>query len=132
MKTLLYILAFAFTIHLSAQDPMLQKPDESMDAIATTITKKYDDQLGLDGEQFIPFQKVVEEYLIREENIHQKFKGEEKLDMIYNLRKAETMEMRNILTQPQFDLYRRIKPQIQPIAITDAEVEADNSDDDNK
>lgn len=128
MKTLLYILAFAFTIHLSAQDPMLQKPDESLDAIATSITKKYDDQLGLDGEQFIPFQKVVEEYLIREENIHQKFEGEDKLDMIYQLREAETMEMRNILTQPQFNLYKRIKPQIQPLAVvdTDNDTEEDN------
>ena len=36
--------------------------------------------------------------------------------MLYKLRKAETMEMRNVLTKPQFDLYKRIKPQIQPLA----------------
>ncbi|WP_412560915.1 hypothetical protein [Winogradskyella sp. MIT101101] len=133
MKTLIYILALAFTIQLSAQDPIMQKDSEALESVATSITKKYDDQLGLDGKQFTLFQKKVEEFLIREEKLHEAYTGKEKLDMIYNLRKAETMEMRNILTQPQFDLYRRIKPQIQPIAITETEVD-DNSmeDDDNK
>lgn len=131
MKTLIYILAVAFTLQLSAQDPIMQKDSESLETIATTITKEYDDQLGLDGKQFTLFQKKVEEFLIREEKLHQSYVGKEKLDMIYQLRKAETMEMRNILTQPQFDLYRRIKTQIQPIAITDVDVDEDN-DDDNK
>ncbi|WP_369994588.1 hypothetical protein [Winogradskyella sp.] len=131
MKTLIFILAVAFTLQLSAQDPIMQKDSESLETIATTITKEYDDQLGLDGKQFTLFQKKVEEFLIREEKLHQSYVGKEKLDMIYKLRKAETMEMRNILTQPQFDLYRRIKSQIQPIAITDVDVDEDN-DDDNK
>lgn len=131
MKTLIFIFAVAFTLQLSAQDPIMQKDSESLETIATTITKEYDDRLGLDGKQFTLFQKKVEEFLIREEKLHQSYVGKEKLDMIYKLRKAETMEMRNILTQPQFDLYRRIKSQIQPIAITDVDVDEDN-DDDNK
>ncbi|MBO6880274.1 hypothetical protein [Winogradskyella sp.] len=121
MKTLIYILALAFTIQLSAQDPIMQKDSEALESVATSITKKYDDQLGLDGKQFTLFQKKIEEFLIREEKLHETYTGKEKLDMIYNLRKAETMEMRNILTQPQFDLYRRIKPQIQPLAVVDAD-----------
>ena len=131
MKTLIFIFAVAFTLQLSAQDPIMQKDSESLETIATTITKEYDDRLGLDGKQFTLFQKKVEEFLIREEKLHQSYVGKEKLDLIYKLRKAETMEMRNILTQPQFDLYRRIKSQIQPIAITDVDVDEDN-DDDNK
>lgn len=121
MKLLTTLLLTFMTLQLSAQDPMLQKPDEALDAIATTVTKKYDDQLGLDGDQFIKFQKIVEEYLIREEKIHKKFSGKEKLDMIYKLREAESMEMRNILTQPQFNLYLRVKPQIQPLAKIDSD-----------
>lgn len=121
MRTILFIFSLFLTFNLSAQDPILQKDNEVLEAIATKITKTYDDQLGLDGKQFILFEKKVEEYLIREEKIHSKFKGEEKLDMLYKLREAETMEMRNVLTQPQFDLYKRIKPQIQPLAKIDVE-----------
>ncbi len=117
MKTILIIITFLFTFNVSAQDPILQKDHKALEAVATKITKTYDDQLGLDGKQFILFEKKVEEFLIKEENIHGQFEGEEKLNMLYKLRKAETLEMRNVLTQPQFDLYKRIKPQLQPIAM---------------
>tara|TARA_Y100000780_G_C13614723_1_gene389996 strand:+ start:455 stop:826 length:372 start_codon:yes stop_codon:yes gene_type:complete len=116
MRTVLFILSIVFSLQLSAQDPIMQKDNESLESIAMKITKTYDDQLGLDGKQFTLFEKKVEEYLIREEKIHNEFKGETKLNMLYKLRKAETMEMRNVLTKPQFDLYKRIKPQIQPLA----------------
>lgn len=119
MKTILFITTLLFTFNLSAQDQILQNNNEALETIAMTITKTYDDQLGFNGKQFILFEKKVEEYLIREEKIHKQFVGKEKLDLIYKLRKAETMEMRNILTQPQFDLYKRIKAQIQPLAIID-------------
>ncbi|MDH7913894.1 hypothetical protein [Winogradskyella sp. SYSU M77433] len=116
MRTVLFILGIVFTLQLSAQDPIMQKDNKALESIATKITKTYDDQLGLDGKQFTLFEKKVEEYLIREEKIHNEFKGKTKLNMLYKLRKAETMEMRNVLTKPQFDLYKRLKPQIQPLA----------------
>ncbi|MDN3493698.1 hypothetical protein [Winogradskyella bathintestinalis] len=121
MKTTLFIITFLFTFHLSAQDPILQNRDKALEAVATKITTTYDDQLGLDGKQFTLFEKKVEEYLIREEKIHEEFNGEDKLSKLYKLRKAETMEMRNILTQPQFDLYKRIKSQLQPLAVIDSD-----------
>ena len=116
MRTVLFILGIVFTLQLSAQDPIMQKDNKALESIATKITKTYDDQLGLDGKQFTLFEKKVEEYLIREEKIHNEFKGKTKLNMLYKLRKAETMGMRNVLTKPQFDLYKRLKPQIQPLA----------------
>ena len=116
MRTVLFILSIVFSLQLSAQDPIMQKDNKALESIATKITKTYDDQLGLDGKQFTLFEKKVEEYLIREEKIHNEFKGKTKLNMLYKLRKAETMEMRNVLTKPQFDLYKRLKPQIQPLA----------------
>ena len=121
MRLLLLLITLLFTYNISAQDPLVQKDNEALEAVAIKITKIYDDQLGLDGKQYILFEKKVEEYLIREENIHNNFSGEEKLDQLYKLRKAESMEMRNVLTKPQFDLYIRIKPQIQPLAKIDTE-----------
>ena len=117
MKYILLILSLSFTLTALSQDPMVQKGNESLEAVAITVTKSYSDQLELRDKQFELFKNKVEEFLIREENIHKTFKGKEKLDKIYKLREAESMEMRNILTQPQYNLYLQLKPQIQPIAV---------------
>lgn len=121
MRTLITICFISISIIGFSQDPVMQKNNESLETIATSITDKYDDKLALDAKQFMLFQKKVEEFLIREENIHANYKGEEKLDRLYKLRKAESLEIRNILTKPQFTLYKRMKPQIQPLAVVDTE-----------
>lgn len=121
MRTLITICFISLSIIGFSQDPVMQKNNESLETIATSITDKYDDKLALDAKQFMLFQKKVEEFLIREEKIHANYKGEEKLDRLYKLRKAESLEIRNILTKPQFTLYKRMKPQIQPLAVVDTE-----------
>ncbi|MHA7843000.1 MAG: hypothetical protein ACX93I_06745 [Winogradskyella sp.] len=121
MRTLITICFISLSIIGFSQDPVMQKNNESLETIATSITDKYDDKLALDAKQFMLFQKKVEEFLIREEKIHTNYKGEEKLDRLYKLRKAESLEIRNILTKPQFTLYKRMKPQIQPLAVVDTE-----------
>lgn len=121
MRTLITICFISLSIIGFSQDPVMQKNNESLETIATSITDKYDDKLALDAKQFMLFQKKVEEFLIREENIHANYKGEEKLDRLYKLRKAESLEIRNILTKPQFTLYKRMKPQIQPLAVVGTE-----------
>ncbi|APY07096.1 hypothetical protein BWZ20_01715 [Winogradskyella sp. J14-2] len=120
MRILIILCFTAFSILGFSQDPILQKNNESLETIATSITDKYDDELALDAKQFILFQRKVEEFLIREEKIHATYEGEEKLDRLYKLRKAESLEMRNILTKPQFSLYKQLKPQLQPIAVLDS------------
>lgn len=121
MKTLLSIIFITFSTLGFSQDPIIQNNSESLEAVATSITDNYNDKLALDAKQFVLFKKKVEEFLIREEKIHNTYKGEEKLNMLYKLRKAETLEMRNILTKPQFNLYKRLKTQIQPLAVIDTE-----------
>lgn len=121
MKTLLSIFFITFSILGFSQDPIIQNNSESLEAVAASITDNYNDKLALDAKQFVLFKKKVEEFLIREEKIHNTYKGEEKLNMLYKLRKAETLEMRNILTKPQFNLYKRLKTQIQPLAVIETE-----------
>lgn len=116
MKSILILLSLLFAYQLSGQDPLLQETDSALEGVATKITQEYNDQLALDAKQYILFEQKVEEFLIREETIQENFKGEDKLDKLYKLRKAESLEMRNILTKPQFDLYKRIKQEIQPLA----------------
>lgn len=119
MRTLITICFLSFSTIIFSQDPIMQQNNESLETVAASITDKYDDELELDAKQFVLFQKKVEEFLIREEKIHANYNGEEKLNRLYKLRKAESLEMRNILTKPQFTLYKQLKPQIQPLAVVD-------------
>ncbi|MFD1061809.1 hypothetical protein ACFQ1Q_01025 [Winogradskyella litorisediminis] len=120
MKTFLTTLITVFLVATGyAQDPLLQKDNDKLEKIAMELTRAYDDELNLDGKQFTLFQKKAEEFLIREEKIHRNFSGKEKLDLINELRKAETLEMRNVLTQIQYDRYRKIKPRLQPLGIVE-------------
>ncbi len=119
MKNIIFIIALIFSTTLFAQDPLLQKDAPQLQKQAFDITEKYNAQLALDGKQVILFEKKVEEFLIRREKIENVLKGREKLNALFNLQTQETLEMNDILTRPQLNLYKQIKPQIQPVATVD-------------
>ncbi|WP_156115513.1 hypothetical protein [Psychroserpens sp. Hel_I_66] len=116
MKKLLILFISLTSMFTFAQDPMLQQNKEQLDDEATKITQAYNDQLALRDKQFMLFQRKVEEFLIRRNKIEDQYEGKEQLNLLFNLQTTETGEMRNILTGPQFDLYKKIKPKIQPLA----------------
>lgn len=125
MKYITTLLLILLTVQVNAQDPFLQKNDESIEQIAKSITEIYNKQLALNGKQPLLFQKKVEEFLIRERKIRKQFSGKEMLDLIYKLRQTETGEMANILTRPQLNVYKRIKPSIQPLEVVEKPSEDD-------
>ena len=104
---------------LSAQDVYTQENTEIYEVEATRITQDYNKQLSLGGMQFALFTKKVQEFLIKRDKIEEGYTGKDKLDMLYRMQKRETLEMKDILTRPQFKVYRRIKSDIQPIAVVE-------------
>ncbi|SDB37850.1 hypothetical protein SAMN03097699_0998 [Flavobacteriaceae bacterium MAR_2010_188] len=119
MKNIILVMALVFSTTLFGQDPILQKDAPQLQKKAFDITEKYNAQLALDGKQVILFEKKVEEFLIRREKIEKELKGRDKLNALFNLQTQETLEMNNILTRPQLDLYKQIKQEIQPLATVD-------------
>ncbi|WP_417237994.1 hypothetical protein [Bizionia sp.] len=115
MKTLTVLLTFFISINLWAQDPLLQKNNPALDKQAKELTQTYSKELALNGEQIGMFENKVEEFLIRKEKIEREFEGREKLNMLYTLKTREIAEMDNILTRPQLELYKKIRPTIQPL-----------------
>ncbi|MFC5195112.1 hypothetical protein ACFPH8_07190 [Bizionia hallyeonensis] len=115
MKTLTALLTFFISINLWAQDPLLQKINPALDKQAKELTQTYSKELALNGEQIGMFENKVEEFLIRKEKIEREFEGREKLNMLYTLQTREIAEMDNILTRPQLELYKKIRPTIQPL-----------------
>ncbi|WP_411767522.1 hypothetical protein [Winogradskyella sp. A3E31] len=119
MKQLLAIVIVFFTYTSYGQDPILQEDNDTLEEIAFDLTQAYNKELGLTGKQVTLFQKKVEEYLIREERIHQSLTGKTKLNRLHALRTLETKEMGDILTQPQLTLYKKLKPKLQPLAVVE-------------
>ncbi len=108
-----------FSSVLSAQDVYTQNNTEIHDAEAERITKEYQKQLSFTGDQFVLFEKKIQEFLIKRSKIEERYTGKDKLDMLYRMQARETVEMKNILTRPQLKVYRRVKNEIQPMAVVE-------------
>jgi hypothetical protein len=121
---LFLVLAFHVLTVLRAQDPYLQKDDELAEAQATTLMKMYQDDLGMTVDQALQFRAKATEFMIRHNEIQkERLPASEKLKLLRELSRQETAEMANILTQPQYRLYRKLKKSYQPIAVVVGEVE---------
>lgn len=119
MKNYVIILLLISTFKGFAQDPFFQKSNKKLEDRAAKITNEYNRELALSGDQILLFQQKVEEFLIRRNKIEKQYKGKEKLDLLLALQLQETAEMHNILTRLQMDVYKRVKPQIQPLEVVD-------------
>ncbi len=115
MKKLLFIMCLSVSMTVFSQDIYFQSGQEDLEQKADSITNLYNRQLVLSSMHELLFEKKIEEFLIRKEKIEEQYTGKEKLDLFYSLQKNEIAEMRDILTQLQFRLYEKIRPEIQPL-----------------
>ncbi|TXD68449.1 hypothetical protein [Aequorivita lipolytica] len=115
MKKLVAIVLLFISFSAFSQDPYLQKSNATAKEEAVKITDNYNLELSLTGEQQLLFQQKVEEFLIRRYKVESELKGREKLTVLYQLQNEETKEMNNILTRPQLEVYKQVKPNIQPL-----------------
>lgn len=112
----IFLLSFLFiTISAFSQDPYLQKSNLKAEKEAKEITNKYIPELGLTAEQSLLFEQKIQEFLIRRYKIENELSGKEKLNLLYELQKTETAEINDILTRPQLEVYKQVKPMIQPL-----------------
>lgn len=119
MKKLLIICLLALGFTGYSQDLYFQESNEQAKEEASRITDQYHKQLALTGEQRLLFQQKVEEFLIREHLVKKEYDGTDELNMLLQLQEQETAEMQDILTRPQLDLYKNIKPDIQPLEVVE-------------
>ena len=116
-KSITYLLIFISTLFVRAQD--VESKYDSRDTFeeeAIELTDRYDNRLGLTANQRILFQKKVESFLIRAQEVRDEYNGKLELDELYKLQQEEMGEMNDILTQIQWRRYVEIRPQIQPLA----------------
>ncbi len=119
MKKLIVLITLLIGVTAFSQDPFLQKDSDNYEMRADALTETYNAELALSSKQELLFKKKVEEFLPRYDAIRKNHEGRDKLNRIQSLGEEESAEMRNILTQPQFDLYVKMKAKIQPIGKVD-------------
>lgn len=115
MKKLIGLLIIFISFSAFSQDPFLQNSNPKAEQQAIEITNTYIPQLALTGKQQLLFQQKVEEFLIRRYKIEAELSGKEKLILLYQLQQEETAEMNDVLTRPQLEVYKNVKPEIQPL-----------------
>ena len=116
MKQLLIAIFFLSTIFSYGQNNVYQDSDDSAEKKAKDLAYKYDKQLGLTEKQLLSMEKKIEEFLIKEMKIREsKMTVENKIIALKQNWANESADMTDILTQPQFDLYKKLKVDYQPI-----------------
>ena len=118
MRFLYTLILILFCTTLTNAQDIESKYDEqdTFEEAAINLTDRYDNELGFTADQRILFQKKVEAFLIRSQEVRDAHSGKEELDELYLLQQEEIAEMSDILTQIQWRKYVEIRPQIQPLA----------------
>ena len=98
-----------FTTMGSAQDFTQNDPTPQMEMTAAERVEKWDEHLSLRTKQETLMRKKFVEFSIKREKLmNEDISEEERLNRLKDLKILETREMRDILTQPQYDRYIRI------------------------
>ena len=116
-KTTLTLVFILFTSLMFAQYPKTTSVSDRVESNAEQLTTKYSNELALNGVQIPLFREVVKDYLLKSETIKDKFEGREQLDKLVELQAEETLKMQDILTQPQYRLYKKLKVTMQPLKV---------------
>lgn len=119
MKTLLTVTFLLMTSFGYAQYPKMEATSDRIKTKAHELTTEYNKQLVLTGEQIPLFEETVEDYLVKAETISNTLDGKAELDALLELSVKETLRMNDILTQPQYRLYKKIKLKLQPLKTID-------------
>ncbi|QNJ98771.1 hypothetical protein [Constantimarinum furrinae] len=116
MKRIITLLILCIGLQASAQDLYLQHDSDKFEEEAQEIMQRFDAELALTSKQELLFQKKIEEFLIRRNEVNSSYTGQERLDQLLILQTNQTAEMGDILTRIQLDRYKQVQPSIQPLA----------------
>ena len=91
----------------------------SIENEADRLVEIYNENLVLTDVQLPLFRNKLEDYLKLAEEARKNLDGKEELDALVEIQTNETLQMKNILTQNQLKLYKKIKPKVQPLKVVD-------------
>lgn len=119
MKTLITFLFVLTTTSIFAQFPQASVTDINVKLRADKITAEYNKHLGLNGIQIPLFKNKVAHYLVLADEIKRNNEGRAELDALVEMQANESLAMNDILTLYQYRLYKKLKPEIQPLKMVE-------------
>jgi hypothetical protein len=108
---ILFFFTFAFfTTAVVVSQTMTQKdPDRQLEEAAKEAVDYWENELSLSAKQSRLMEKKIIEFAIKKNKLIQsKMREEAKTKRLRRLQELEYKDMRDILTQPQFDRYLRL------------------------
>lgn len=117
MKSLIFLTLMICTLSIYGQNPITQNnTNPELERIAEDLARKYDKELAMQEKQLVLFENKLVEYMIEEQKVRtSNLDTKEKVNILKYNYKAETLDMADILTRTQLDLYKKIKPELQPV-----------------
>ncbi|UZO82473.1 hypothetical protein NBT05_08355 [Aquimarina sp. ERC-38] len=114
--TILFILLLV-TMMGYAQDSIKQIANHpELERIAENIAREYNKQLSMREKQLLLFEDKLVEYMIEEQKVRtSNLKIREKISILKYNYNVETSDMADILTRTQHVLYKKMKPELQPV-----------------
>lgn len=115
---ILFAIAIFTTSAGYSQSPLQEEPTQEIRQMAKEESEYWNKELGLTEKQEILMEKKITEYAIKKEELLQsKMQEEAKAARILDLQQAESRDMRDILTKPQYEQYlvrkeQRLKEQV--------------------
>ncbi|WP_431134069.1 hypothetical protein [Psychroserpens mesophilus] len=114
-KITLLILFLSLTFVNAQHYPPVSDSSQKIEEQSKDIVDAYDRELAMTAKQRALFQLKVEDYLMLRKKIESNYDGREELDALVEMQAQETLDMNDILTRIQMQLYKKIKPTIQPL-----------------
>ena len=119
MKTIITLLLMLTVSTTFAQYPQATSERGNTEYQAEQLTDKYNSQLALTSVQIPMFKEVVEKYVKLSNEAKERYNGKQELDALVELQAQETLQMNDILTQPQYRLYKKLKFDYQPLKVVE-------------
>lgn len=119
MKTLMAFFFILYSSSLFAQFPQASVTDINVKLRADKITAEYNKHLRLNGIQIPLFKNKIAHYLVLADEIKKNNEGREELNALIEMQANESLAMNDILTLYQYRLYKKLKPEIQPLKMVE-------------
>lgn len=104
-----FTLAFLTTAVAVSQTMTQNDPDRDLKEAAREAVEDWDNELGLTAKQARLMEKKIVEFAIKKNKLIQsKMREEAKTERLRRLQELEYMDMRDILTKPQFERYMEL------------------------
>ncbi len=120
-NTLQILLIFFFVLGFqstTAQDMDLIEGSEAQKEKSSAIVDRFNDRLSLTEKQYLLFKEKQTEFIVKNESVINSTRTPEQANEILRVMyKEQYQEMDDILTERQMEMYREIRPVLDPLIV---------------